>query len=54
MRCLMLGYLVVVYAVTKAVEGSRYGYRLFAARDDEDAASAAGINPLLRAPAPWA
>jgi branched-chain amino acid transport system permease protein len=44
---LMLGYLVIVYAVTKGVEGSRYGYYLFAARDDEEAASAAGVNPLL-------
>jgi branched-chain amino acid transport system permease protein len=44
---LMLGYLVVVYIVTKAVEGSRYGFYLFAIRDDEDAASAAGVNPLL-------
>ena len=44
---LMLGYLVIVYAVTKAVEGSRYGYSVRGVRDDEDAASAAGINPLL-------
>ena len=44
---LMLGYLVVVYVAAKFIEGSRYGYRLFAVRDDEDAASAAGINPLL-------
>ena len=35
---LMLGYLVSVYAITKALEGSRYGYYLFAVRDDEDAA----------------
>ena len=44
---LMLGYFVLIYAITKAVEGSRYGYYLFAARDDEEAASAAGVNPLL-------
>jgi branched-chain amino acid transport system permease protein len=44
---LMLGYLVAVYAAAKIIEGSRYGYRLFAVRDDEDAAGAAGINPLL-------
>ena len=44
---LMLGYLVIVYVITKAVEGSRYGFYLFAVRDDEDAASAAGVNPLL-------
>ena len=44
---LMLVYMVVTYVATKAIEGSRYGYYLFAIRDDEDAASAAGINPLL-------
>jgi len=44
---LMLGYLVTVYAITKSLETSRYGYYLFAIRDDEDAANAAGINPLL-------
>jgi branched-chain amino acid transport system permease protein len=44
---LMLGYLVMVYAVTKALEASRFGYYLFAIRDNEDAASAAGVNPLL-------
>jgi branched-chain amino acid transport system permease protein len=43
---LTLGYLVAVYLAAKFIEGSRYGYRLFAVRDDEDAASAAGINPL--------
>jgi branched-chain amino acid transport system permease protein len=43
----MLGYFVLIYAITKTVEGSRYGYYLFAARDDEEAASAAGVNPLL-------
>ena len=42
----MLGYLLAIYAITKIVEGSRYGYYLFAARDDEEAASAAGVNPL--------
>jgi branched-chain amino acid transport system permease protein len=44
---LMLGYLVAVYAVTKALEASRFGYYLLAIRDNEDAAGAAGINPLL-------
>ena len=43
---LVLGYLVVVYVISKAIEGSRYGLYLFAVRDDEDAASAAGVNPL--------
>jgi branched-chain amino acid transport system permease protein len=42
----MLAYLVVVYAITKVLEGSRGGYYLFAVRDDEEAASAAGVNPL--------
>src|SRR3954462_6094716 len=44
---LMLAYLVFTYVVTKALEASRFGYYLFAIRDDEDAASAAGVNPLL-------
>jgi branched-chain amino acid transport system permease protein len=44
---LLLIYLVVVYVLTKLLEGSRYGLYLFAARDDEDAAGAAGINLLL-------
>jgi branched-chain amino acid transport system permease protein len=44
---LMLGYVVVVYAISKGLEASRYGYYLLAIRDNEDAASAAGVNPLL-------
>jgi branched-chain amino acid transport system permease protein len=44
---LMLGYLLLVYAITKGLEASRFGYYLFAIRDNEDAASAAGVNPLL-------
>jgi branched-chain amino acid transport system permease protein len=44
---LMLGYLTICYAVTMTLQGSRYGYYLFAVRDDEDAAKAAGVNPLL-------
>ena len=43
---LMLAYLIGCFALTKALEASRYGYYLFAVRDDEDAASAAGVNPL--------
>ena len=43
---LMLVFLCLVYGLTKWIEASRYGYQLFAVRDDEDAASAAGINPL--------
>jgi branched-chain amino acid transport system permease protein len=44
---MMLSFLVIVYAITKSLEASRYGYYLFAVRDDADAASAAGVNPLL-------
>jgi branched-chain amino acid transport system permease protein len=44
---LMLGYLVFVDAITKGLEASRFGYYLFAIRDNEDAAAAAGVNPLL-------
>jgi branched-chain amino acid transport system permease protein len=44
---LMLGYLALVYAVTKALEASRFGYYLLAIRDNEDAAAAAGVDPLL-------
>jgi branched-chain amino acid transport system permease protein len=44
---MMLIYLVACYAVTKLLECSRYGYYLYAVRDDEDAARAAGVNPLL-------
>ena len=43
---LMLTYLAAVYAITKVLEGSRYGLQMFAVRDDEDAASAAGVSPL--------
>jgi branched-chain amino acid transport system permease protein len=43
---LMLGYLLLVYVLTKMLEASRYGYYLFAVRDDEEAASAAGVSPL--------
>ena len=44
---MMLSFLVAVYAITKWLEGSRYGYYLYSVRDDADAASAAGVNPLL-------
>ena len=43
---LVLVYLVVVFLLSKRIERSRFGYYLFATRDDEDAASAAGIDPL--------
>jgi branched-chain amino acid transport system permease protein len=44
---MMLLFLLGVYVVTKFLEGSRYGYYLFSVRDDADAASAAGVNPLV-------
>jgi len=44
---LMFGFLVVVYAIVKWLDGSRFGYYLFAVRDDADAASAAGVDPLV-------
>lgn len=44
---IMLGYAIAIYAVTKALEASRFGYYLCAIRDDEDAAAAAGVNPLI-------
>jgi branched-chain amino acid transport system permease protein len=44
---LMFVYLIAVYLITKVIDGSRYGYYLRATRDDEDAASAGGINPLF-------
>ncbi len=44
---LMLAYLAVLFVVTKQIERSRAGYYLCATRDEEDAARAAGVNPLL-------
>jgi branched-chain amino acid transport system permease protein len=44
---IMLVYAVAIYAVSKMLEASRYGFYLCAVRDDEDAAAAAGVNPLL-------
>jgi branched-chain amino acid transport system permease protein len=44
---MMLVFFACVYVVTKSLEGSRYGYYLYSVRDDADAASAAGVNPLL-------
>jgi branched-chain amino acid transport system permease protein len=43
---LMFGFLIAVYAIVKLLDGSRFGYYLFAVRDDADAASAAGVDPL--------
>lgn len=43
----MLIFLACVYALTKWLERSRFGYFMCAVRDDADAADAAGVNPLL-------
>ncbi len=44
---LMLGYLALAYAITRWLEASRFGYYLLAVRDNDEAAAAAGINPLV-------
>ncbi len=44
---LMLGYLGLAFAVTRGIEACRFGYYLLAIRDSDEAAAAAGINPLL-------
>jgi branched-chain amino acid transport system permease protein len=44
---LTLIYLVAAYAVTRWLEASRFGFYLFAIRDNDEAAAAAGINPLV-------
>ena len=44
---LMLCYLGLAFAVTRGIEASRFGYYLLAIRDSDEAAAAAGINPLL-------
>jgi branched-chain amino acid transport system permease protein len=46
-EALMLVYLIAAYAITRWLEASRFGFYLFAIRDDDDAAAAAGINPLM-------
>jgi branched-chain amino acid transport system permease protein len=46
-EALMLGYLVAAYAITRWLEASRFGFYLFAVRDNDEAAAAAGINPLV-------
>lgn len=43
---LMLAYVTLVYAVTRTLENSRFGFYLFAVRDNDDAAAAAGIDPV--------
>ena len=44
---LMLGYLALAYVITRFVEASRFGFYLLAIRDSDEAAAAAGINPLV-------
>jgi branched-chain amino acid transport system permease protein len=44
---LVLAYMLILFAVSATIERSRYGYYLFATRDDEDGAAAIGINPRL-------
>lgn len=44
---IFVGFLAFCLAVSLAVIRSRLGYYLVAVRDDEDAASASGANPLL-------
>lgn len=42
---IMLAYLLILFASSVWIEQNRYGYQLFATRDDEDGAAAIGINP---------
>ena len=42
---IVLSYMLLLFALSVWIEQSRYGYYLFATRDDEDGASAIGINP---------
>lgn len=44
---LVLVYMFGLFALSVWLERTRYGYYLFATRDNEDGASAIGINPLL-------
>jgi branched-chain amino acid transport system permease protein len=46
-EALMLAYLLAAYVITRWLEASRFGFHLFAVRDNDDAAAAAGINPLM-------
>jgi branched-chain amino acid transport system permease protein len=43
---IVLAYMLILFALSVWIEQNRYGYQLFATRDDEDGASAIGINPL--------
>ena len=42
---LVLGYMLILFAISVWIEQTRYGFFLFATRDNEDGASAIGINP---------
>src|SRR5262249_53847320 len=42
---LALAYMLALFALSAWIEQTRYGYYLFATRDDEDGASAIGIDP---------
>jgi branched-chain amino acid transport system permease protein len=42
---LMLAYMLALFALSKWIEHSRFGYYLVATRDDEEAAAAIGIDP---------
>jgi len=42
---LVLAYMLALFALSVFIEQTRHGYYLFATRDDEDGASAIGINP---------
>lgn len=42
---LVLTYMFILFGLSIWIEQSRYGYYLFATRDDEDGAAAIGINP---------
>jgi branched-chain amino acid transport system permease protein len=46
-EALTLIYLILAYAVMRWLEASRFGFYLFAVRDNDEAAAAAGINPLM-------
>ena len=43
---IVLAFMLFLFVLSVCIEQSRYGYYLFATRDDEDGASAVGINPL--------
>ncbi len=49
---LVLCYMIAIFCLSIWIERSRFGYYLFASRDDEDGAAAIGINP--RAMRVWA